>query len=61
MILHDRFGNPMPVYCEDRCNKKPDCRLKYKIAAKFCELKEAGILDIRLDLLVIRITEGRED
>jgi ABC-type uncharacterized transport system ATPase subunit len=49
MILHDRNGNPMPVYCEVRCKKKPDCRLKYRVQVIECENKEEGILDIRLD------------
>jgi exonuclease SbcC len=49
MILHDRFGNPMPVYCEIRCKKKPYCRLKYRKQVIECENKEEGILDIRLD------------
>jgi exonuclease SbcC len=51
MILHDRNGNPMPEYCESRCKKKPDCRLKYRIQVIECEFKEEGILDIRLDKL----------
>jgi exonuclease SbcC len=51
MILHDRHGNPMPVYCEDRCKKKPYCRLKYRVQVIECENKEEGILDIRLDKL----------
>jgi exonuclease SbcC len=51
MILHDRFGNPMPVYCEERCKKKPYCRLKYRKQVIECENKEEGILDIRLDRL----------
>jgi hypothetical protein len=40
MILHDRYGNPMPVYCEARCKKKPDCRLKYRVQVIECENKE---------------------
>jgi exonuclease SbcC len=50
MILHDRFGNPMPLYCKAKCKKHPDCRLKYRVAAKFCEnSEEVYILDIRLN------------
>ena len=50
MILHDRYGNPMPLYCKARCKKHSDCRLKYRLAAKFCEnSEEVYILDIRLD------------
>jgi exonuclease SbcC len=51
MILHDRFGNPVPVYCDERCKKKPYCRLKYRKQVINCENKEDGILDIRLDRL----------
>jgi hypothetical protein len=55
MILHDRYGNLTPVYCEDRCKKKPYCRLKYRVQVIECENKEEGILDIRLDKLSIKI------
>jgi hypothetical protein len=61
MILHDRNGNPMPVYCETRCKKKPDCRLKYRVQAIECEFKEEGILDIRLDKLSIKISMEVDD
>lgn len=40
MILHDRYGNPIPVYCETRCKKKPDCRLKYRVQVTECENRE---------------------
>jgi hypothetical protein len=40
MILHDRFGNPVPVYCDERCKKKPYCRLKYRKQVINCENKE---------------------
>jgi hypothetical protein len=40
MILHDRNGSPSPIYCEGKCKKKSYCRLKYRLAAKYCENKE---------------------
>jgi exonuclease SbcC len=50
MILHDRNGDPMLLYCKAKCKKHSDCRLKYRVAAKFCEnSEEVYILDIRLD------------
>lgn len=58
MILHDRYGNPIPVYCEERCKKKPYCRLKYINQVIQCEYKEAGILDIRLDKLGMKHFKG---
>jgi hypothetical protein len=45
MILHDRFGNPMPVYCESRCKKKPHCRLKYRKQVIECENKEEEVIE----------------
>jgi hypothetical protein len=61
MILHDRNGNPVPVYCEARCKKKPVCRLKYRKQVIECENKEEGILDIRLDRLSVRILVEVDD
>lgn len=62
MILHDRYGNPMPVYCKDKCKKHPDCRLKYRVAAKYCEnSEEVYILDIRLVELSIKISMEVDD
>jgi exonuclease SbcC len=58
MILRDRNGNPMPEYCEVRCKKKPDCRLKYRAQVIECEFKEVGILDIRLDRLLEKHFKG---
>lgn len=39
MIFRDVNGNPMKIYCKAECDKSY-CRLKYKIAAKFCDLNK---------------------